>query len=244
TFFEDGGPATSDPQTPLGPTRFSGRSTRSGECTRSAYARTLPQITPCVNGCSGLPRTSVIRPLAVVTISEHADGQSCGHTDSIVSVRYHARVSVLARLHALHPFKSRDAQRLAMLFGVVYFSQGMYYVFGQPLTLTLKERLGLTPTQVATFGWITLLPWVIKPLYGILSDSVPLFGFRRKSYFLLTCALATAAGLLLAAQPTPTYWTLAAFVTLMALGVAFTDVLTDAMMVESGKPLGLTGAFQ
>src|SRR5437870_11316357 len=30
----------------------------------------------------------------------------------------------------------------------------------------------------------------------------------------------------------------------MAFGVAFTDVLTHAMMVESGKPLGLTGAFQ
>jgi hypothetical protein len=32
--------------------------------------------------------------------------------------------------------------------------------------------------------------------------------------------------------------------TVMALGLAFTDVLTDAMMVESGRPLGLTGSFQ
>jgi predicted MFS family arabinose efflux permease len=30
----------------------------------------------------------------------------------------------------------------------------------------------------------------------------------------------------------------------MGFGLAFTDVLTDALMVESGKPLGLTGAFQ
>ena len=127
-----------------------------------------------------------------------------------------------------------------MLFAVVYFSQGMYYVVNQPLTLTLKERLGLSATQVATFGWITLFPWVIKPLYGLLSDSVPLFGRRRKSYFLITCALASAAGFALAAQTTPTYATLAVFVALMAFGVAFTDVLTDAMMVENGKPLGLT----
>src|SRR5207249_10637569 len=32
--------------------------------------------------------------------------------------------------------------------------------------------------------------------------------------------------------------------TLMALGLAFTEVLTDAMMVENGRPRGLTGAFQ
>jgi MFS family permease len=158
---------------------------------------------------------------------------------------YHAVVPPPARrLDRLHPFRSPDARRLAMLFAVVYFSQGMYYVSAQPVTLTLKERLGLTASQVATFGWITLLPWVVKPVYGLLSDSVPLFGRRRKSYFLLTCALATAAGVALATRTMPGYWTLALFVTTIGFGIAFTDVLTDAMMVENGKPLGLTGAFQ
>jgi len=37
---------------------------------------------------------------------------------------------------------------------------------------------------------------------------------------------------------------MATLATLMALGLAFTDVLVDALMVENGKPLGLTGAFQ
>jgi predicted MFS family arabinose efflux permease len=37
---------------------------------------------------------------------------------------------------------------------------------------------------------------------------------------------------------------LAVLYTAMGVGLAFTDVLADAMMVESGKPLGLTGAFQ
>jgi len=149
-----------------------------------------------------------------------------------------------ARLNRLHPFQSEDARRLAMLFAIVYFSQGMYYVSAQPVTLTLKERLGLSAAQVGAFGSITLLPWVIKPLYGLLSDSVPLFGRRRKSYFLLTCALATVAGLVLALPGTPTYWALALLIMTMSFGIAFTDVLTDAMMVENGKPLGLTGAFQ
>ncbi len=153
-------------------------------------------------------------------------------------------MSLRAWLHTLHPFRSPDSQRLAVLFAVVYFSQGMYYVSAQPLMLTLKETLGLSATQVGTFGWITLTPWLIKPVYGLLSDAVPLFGRRRKSYFLVTSTIAAGAGFLLAAQGAPTYWGLAMLVTVMAFGVAFTDVLTDAMMVESGKPLGLTGAFQ
>src|SRR5919204_4081312 len=142
------------------------------------------------------------------------------------------------------PFKTPDARRLAMLFAVVYFSQGMYYVADQVRNLTLKETLGLSPAQVATFGTITLIPWLIKPIYGLISDAFPLLGRRRKSYFLLTSALATLAGLSLWLYGEPTYWSLAIGLFVVGLGIAFTDVLTDAMMVENGKPLGLTGAFQ
>src|SRR5436189_2912476 len=142
------------------------------------------------------------------------------------------------------PFKTPDARRLAMLFAIVYFSQGMYYVADQARNLALKETLGLSPAQVATFGTIVLVPWLIKPVYGLISDAFPLFGRRRKSYFLLTSALATLAGLSLWLHGEPTYRSLAIGLFVVGLGIAFTDVLTDAMMVENGKPLGLTGAFQ
>jgi MFS family permease len=143
-----------------------------------------------------------------------------------------------------NPFTTPEARRLAILFAVVYFSQGMYHVSDQMLTLTLKERLGLSAAQVGAFGTITLIPWVIKPVYGIASDAFPLLGRRRKSYFLLTCGLATLACLALSLLAQPTYASLALLLVLMGFGFAFTDVLTDAMMVENGKPLGLTGAFQ
>jgi MFS family permease len=96
---------------------------------------------------------------------------------------------------------------------------------------------------VATFFSITTVPWLVKPLYGLISDFVPLFGRRRKSYLILTSALAAACGMALAAGGHG-YARLAAFVTAMGLGLAFTDVLVDALMVENGRPRGLTGAFQ
>ena len=155
---------------------------------------------------------------------------------------------MMPRMSALRdrllPFKTPDARRLAILFAVVYFSQGMYHVADQVVILTLKETLGLSPSQVGKFGTIILIPWVIKPIYGMVSDGFPLFGLRRKSYFLLTSALATLAGVALWLQGEPTYWSLVTLGVVMGLGIAFTDVLTDAMMVENGKPLGLTGAFQ
>lgn len=150
---------------------------------------------------------------------------------------------MLNRLRRLLPFQTPNSRRLAVLFGVVYFAQGTWYLPGQAVTITLKER-GLSAGEVATFFAITGVPWMVKPVYGLISDFLPLFGRRRTSYFMLSTALAAGCGFALALMPQHPYGWLAALFTAMAFGLAFTDVLTDALMVESGKPLGLTGAFQ
>src|SRR5882724_1915349 len=150
---------------------------------------------------------------------------------------------MLARLKGLLPFQTPAAQRLAVLFAIVYFSQGMWYLPIQTITIVLKDR-GLSAGQVADFFAITIIPWLIKPVYGLLSDFLPLFGYRRKSYLLLTSATAGLAGLALGLTGDHSYWRMAYLFTVMAVGLAFTDVLVDALMVENGKPLGLTGAFQ
>ncbi len=150
---------------------------------------------------------------------------------------------MLRALQRVHPFQTAEAQRLALLFGIVYFAQGMWYLPNQAITIAFKDA-GFSAGQVATFFTIGTVPWLVKPLYGLLSDFVPLFGRRRQSYFLLTSGLASGAGFALGLMAERPYWWLAGLFTVMGLGLAFTDVLTDALMVEAGKPLGLTGAFQ
>jgi predicted MFS family arabinose efflux permease len=142
-----------------------------------------------------------------------------------------------------HPFQSSDARRLALLFAIVYFAQGMVYLPDQVLAIVLKER-GLSAGQLAAFNWIITIPWFIKPLYGLLSDFVPLFGTRRRSYFLIMSGGAALAAMSVSLMPGVSYALLATMITLLWLGVGFTDVITDALMVENGKRVGLTGAFQ
>jgi len=142
-----------------------------------------------------------------------------------------------------HPFQSPEARQLALLFAIVYFAQGMIYLPDQVVAIVFKER-GLTAGQVAAFTWITTIPWFFKPLYGLLSDVVPLFGTRRRSYFLIMSGGAALAAALVSLTPQAPYAMLATMITLLGLGVGFTDVLTDALMVENGKRVGLTGAFQ
>jgi predicted MFS family arabinose efflux permease len=150
---------------------------------------------------------------------------------------------MLDAIRRLHPFQTPETQRLAVLFAVVYFAQGMWYLPNQTITIVLKDA-GFSAGRVADFFAVATAPWLIKPLYGLISDFFPFFGRRRKSYFLLTTSLAALAGLGLALTGSREYWTLLLLFTTMGLGLAFTDVLTDATMIENGRRLGLTGAFQ
>ena len=41
------------------------------------------------------------------------------------------------------------------------------------------------PVQLEFWGGLKALPWIIKPVYGILSDAVPLLGYHRRSYLII-----------------------------------------------------------
>ena len=146
-------------------------------------------------------------------------------------------------LARLFPFTTPVARRWAFLFAIVYFAQGMWYLPNQTITIVFKE-LGMSAGQVATFFAVAVVPWLLKPVYGLLSDFVPLFGYRRRSYFIMGSALACLSAVAVVVLGRTGYWPLAILFTLMGFGLAFTDVVTDALMVENGRKLGVTGAFQ
>jgi hypothetical protein len=48
-----------------------------------------------------------------------------------------------------------------------------------------KNYLMLDPGQMAIYISMIHIPWSIKILYGLISDNVPLFGTKRKSYIII-----------------------------------------------------------
>lgn len=140
----------------------------------------------------------------------------------------------------------RSFMRYSVVFATVYFfsSNGLGALPNLSLGFLLKEKVGLDPSQMAYFLAVTHLAWIVKPLWGYLSDSFPIFGYRRISYLTLSCALAALIWACLAAIQEYTVANLLVLVTVSYLAYAFQDVVTDGLMVEVGKPAGLTGRFQ
>jgi MFS family permease len=136
-------------------------------------------------------------------------------------------------------------RRMIFLFGLAYFAQGfaqMGGLIGQPLNFYLKEELGLSTADVSEYLAIASMPWVIKPIYGLVSDYLPLLGYRRKTWLMLV-NLFGASGFLWLSGLTDS-GTLITALTLTAFGTAASDVIIDALMVEKGAETGLTARFQ
>jgi len=136
---------------------------------------------------------------------------------------------------------------LAIVFASVYFfsMNGLGALPALAVNFLLKDKAGLTPEQMAYFQAVTLIAWVIKPLWGMISDLFPIFGSRRKSYLILTSFVAGAAWLVLAFLPDlGAAQLLLLLMTLIYMAYAFQDVVSDGLMVETGQPLNMTGQFQ
>lgn len=141
--------------------------------------------------------------------------------------------------------RGRSVGLLLVYFGLVYFMQGLGQASGlvsQPLQFFFKEALGLNPAEVTQYLAILTFPWIIKPLYGLLSDYIPLFGYRRKTWMMAMNGLASLGFLWLSGLTTPNLIVWAMLLT--AFGTAASDVIVDALMVEKGKALNATGRFQ
>ena len=101
-------------------------------------------------------------------------------------------------------------------------------------------QLGCDAEKVSRFFWLMTIPWAFKPLAGLLSDSIPLLGTRRRHYILFASAVAAGLWLVLAWVPASYYVMLAAAMTLYAAFMLVSTVI-GALIVEEGRRSAATG---
>ena len=142
------------------------------------------------------------------------------------------------------PDDARRIRHLMFYFGMVFVVEGIGQTDGiiaQPLIYYFKEVHSWTPVQVTAALTAFNFPWIIKPIYGLVSDFVPLFGYRRKSYLILASLVATGAYLLAAHMEAPSRLLFVLLLTAYAMAIAST--LCGALLVENGQRYAASGAF-
>lgn len=128
---------------------------------------------------------------------------------------------------------------------LVYFVQGILGLARLAISFFLKDDLGLSPAEVSALVGVASLPWMIKPLFGFISDGLPLFGYRRRPYLILSGLLGALSWVALATV-VDSAWAAMTAIALSSLSVAFSDVIVDSLVVERARveSVGDAGSLQ
>lgn len=117
---------------------------------------------------------------------------------------------------------------------LVYFVQGILGLARLAVSFFLKDDIALSPAEVSALMGIAALPWTIKPVFGFMSDGLPIFRYRRRPYLILSGLLGAIAWLCMATLVnTPLKATIAILLT--SLSVAISDVIVDSLVVERAR---------
>ncbi|KAJ0965778.1 hypothetical protein J5N97_026916 [Dioscorea zingiberensis] len=84
-----------------------------------------------------------------------------------------------------------------------------------------KDVQMVQPSEAQVYQGITSLPWIVKPLWGLLTDVLPMAGYRRRPYFILSGKLYLHVFFALLA------------LTVGSAGVAISDVTIDACVAQN-----------
>jgi hypothetical protein len=157
-----------------------------------------------------------------------------------------ARDVLIERRRDMNGQLATEIRRLKWIFGTTYSVQGSSALSDIPTLYFVKFVLEMGDAGGQFFQALKSIGWLLKPLWGFISDRFPLFGYRRKSWFVLMALL----GVL--------FWIVNALCAAFEIRIpliyligfnlafstyAFVDVVADALMVEHGRKLKRVGSF-
>lgn len=172
--------------------------------------------------------------------------RSKNNLESIETIEVNREKNILEK--TIDPADVKDTNKPAINLGgvelspeliailTVYFVQGALGLSRLAVSFFMKDELHLSPTDMAAIGGVTSLPWVIKPLYGFLSDGIPIFGYKRRSYLIIAGILGCLSWLALGTIVTDAQSAVAAIV-IGSASVAVSDVVADSIVVEKSRIL-------
>ncbi|CAN1341807.1 Probable folate-biopterin transporter 3 [Linum perenne] len=70
---------------------------------------------------------------------------------------------------------------------IVYgISQGFGGAFSRVGTeYYMKDVQKVQPSESQIYQGLISIPWLVKPIWGLLTDVIPILGYRRRPYFIL-----------------------------------------------------------
>jgi folate/biopterin transporter len=121
--------------------------------------------------------------------------------------------------------------RNQMAYLIISFNQGVSSVSELAVSYFFKDELKLEPASLSQIMSFISIPWMIKPLFGLITDLIPICGYRRKIYIMM-CGLINIIGWLTMALVVKSLFGATSILFMINCGLSFSTVLGEAVVVE------------
>jgi len=139
-------------------------------------------------------------------------------------------ISNIIYLSDLH--KEKNLLQINKLsFVIIAFSVGLSTMIDLPIQLFAKDVLKIQPALMSQMIALIAIPWIIKPILGLLTDLYPIYGYRRKLYIFI-CSFIIIVNLLFLSFMEVNIWQTALILFILNIGFSFITVLGEAIVVE------------
>lgn len=135
----------------------------------------------------------------------------------------------------VNPYFNKDfflgIDKTYLVLFLVSFTQGIQGLSDLAMSYLYKDDLKLEPFEVTRITSIISIPWILKPIYGFISDSFPVFGYRRKPY-LFIFGITLSLSWLFMSYYVNSYYRALSIALMCSLSTAFCNVIGEALIVE------------
>lgn len=116
-----------------------------------------------------------------------------------------------------------------------YFNGGLKFLLMLSIQDLFKNYFKLQPSKTQTLIVFIMSPWLFKIIFGIISDTVPVCGSRKKSWLIIMGCLQFFSLAVVATVKIESVNVVSNFLMLSQFSGSFMDTIVDAMMVIQAK---------
>lgn len=130
---------------------------------------------------------------------------------------------------------------------ISYFNTGIaFMLLLTPVTYYLIDTLGCSSGEVSAFTTLVYLPWSLKFIFGVITDTVDIFGSRRKSWMIIGWSIYVVLNFVLYFFSKPGLLLITTMMFFSTCGYLQADVCNDAQSVERARMecIEVKGSFQ
>ncbi len=131
-----------------------------------------------------------------------------------------------------------NRKQLFTMFGALYFVQGVIQAYQLNFFKPHMDEEGIDPDRIAVVASLALLPFVVKWLYGIISDKYSLLRRGHRVPYMMIGVVSTSIAFAIAffIDPSESFGVLAAMVLIATFFMALFDTTADALAVDVVVP--------